>query len=58
MVIPLDATCAIASGDYVHTHNVKTNLSDINDYSYQPNFPAIDINEADREDTDLSPRQW
>ena len=43
------ATCAIASGDYVHTHNVKTNLSDINDYSYQPNFPAIDINEADRE---------
>ncbi len=43
------ATCAIASGDYVHTHNVKTNLSDINDYSYQPNFPAININEADRE---------
>ena len=43
------ATCDIASGDYVHTHNVKTNLSDINDYSYQPNFPAIDINEADRE---------
>ncbi len=28
---------------------MKTNLSDINDYSYQPNFPAIDINEADRE---------
>lgn len=43
------ATCDIASGDYVHTHNVKTNLSDINDYSYQPNFPAININEADRE---------
>ncbi|MFU2131883.1 UxaA family hydrolase [Gallibacterium anatis] len=43
------ATCDITSGDYVHTHNVKTNLSDINDYSYQPNFPAININEADRE---------
>lgn len=43
------ANCAIACGDYVHTHNVKTNLSDINDYSYQPNFPAININEADRE---------
>src|SRR5699024_12257223 len=42
-------TTLFRSGDYVHTHNVKTNLNDINDYSYQPNFPAIDINEADRE---------
>ncbi len=30
------ATQAIAAGDWVHSHNLKTNLSGILDYTYQP----------------------
>ncbi|MCL1862417.1 MAG: altronate dehydratase family protein [Defluviitaleaceae bacterium] len=30
------ALCEIKSGDHVHTHNIKTNLSGIIDYSYVP----------------------
>lgn len=30
------ATCGISSGEWVHTHNVKTLLNTIEDYEYQP----------------------
>ena len=30
------ATCSIAKGAWVHTHNVKTNLDDLLEYSYNP----------------------
>lgn len=30
------ATCAISKGAWVHTHNVKTNLNDLLEYSYTP----------------------
>lgn len=33
----------IARGDYVHTHNVKTNLSDVIEYHYQPNFNPVEV---------------
>ena len=39
----------IQAGDHVHTHNVKTNLNDINDYQYQPEIPHVDISFPDRE---------
>lgn len=32
------ATCLIKAGEHVHSHNLKTNLSDINDYKYQPDL--------------------
>lgn len=32
------ATCDIIKGDHVHTHNMKTNLSDKIEYSYEPEF--------------------
>ncbi|WP_294610799.1 UxaA family hydrolase [uncultured Gilliamella sp.] len=31
------ATCFIKAGEHIHTHNLKTNLNDIDDYKYQPN---------------------
>ncbi|MCX2961184.1 UxaA family hydrolase [Rodentibacter caecimuris] len=31
----------IAVGEHVHSHNLKTNLSDINDYKYQPELTAL-----------------
>lgn len=35
------ATCDIKKGEHVHTHNVKTNLSDQIDYVYEPEFEEI-----------------
>ncbi|MBP2630141.1 MAG: altronate dehydratase [Firmicutes bacterium] len=32
------ATCDIAKGEWVHTHNVKSRLGDLLDYQYKPNF--------------------
>lgn len=32
------ATCLIKTGEHIHSHNLKTNLNDINDYKYQPNL--------------------
>ena len=43
------ATQAIAVGDHIHTHNVKTNLSDINDYKYEPKPIALPPQMPDRE---------
>ena len=33
----------IEVGQYVHTHNVKTNLSDLVEYSYQPNLKPVEV---------------
>lgn len=33
----------IRPGDYVHTHNVKTNLSDVVAYEYQPNLKPLEV---------------
>lgn len=35
------ATCDIKKGEHVHTHNVKTNLSDRIDYVYDPEITEI-----------------
>ncbi|MBP3656457.1 MAG: altronate dehydratase [Clostridia bacterium] len=42
------ATADIAAGDWVHTHNVKTNLSGLLEYTYNPHPCAV---EKDREAT-------
>ncbi|MBP3426667.1 MAG: altronate dehydratase [Clostridia bacterium] len=42
------ATADIAAGDWVHTHNVKTNLSGLLEYTYNPHPCAV---ERDREAT-------
>lgn len=42
------ATQPIASGEHVHVHNTKTNLSDINDYQYAPVSTALAAQGADR----------
>ena len=33
------ATCGIAQGEWVHTRNIKTNLSGVIEYSYTPEIP-------------------
>ncbi|TCP96539.1 D-altronate dehydratase [Cricetibacter osteomyelitidis] len=43
------ATQDIAAGEHIHTHNTRTNLKDINDYEYLPEFTALSINTVDRE---------
>ncbi len=43
------ARSAIAVGDHVHQHNLKTNLSDLDNYSYQPDFATVSTALADRE---------
>ncbi|KAE9529825.1 UxaA family hydrolase [Testudinibacter aquarius] len=43
------ATQPIELGEHVHVHNTKTNLSDINDYQYQPVATALDRQIADKE---------
>ncbi|TNG97091.1 altronate dehydratase [Pasteurellaceae bacterium USgator11] len=43
------ATQPIELGEHVHVHNTKTNLSDINDYQYQPVATAFDRQIADKE---------
>ncbi len=35
------ATAAIAPGGWVHTHNMKTNLSGEESYTYEPNIPPV-----------------
>ena len=35
------ATCDIAVGEHVHVHNVKTNLGDVLEYRYEPEFEDI-----------------
>ena len=35
------ATCDIAKGEHVHSHNMKTKLGDILSYEYNPNFEEL-----------------
>lgn len=36
-------------GEHIHTHNVKTNLSDINEYEYEPDFVPLAEQKDDRD---------
>lgn len=42
------ALVPIAAGDHVHAQNLRTNLSDLDDYQYQPDFVAPTTQPADR----------
>ena len=43
------ATQPIAVGEIVHSHNARTNLNDVDDYHYQPDFATLPPQAADRE---------
>ncbi|OCG47181.1 altronate hydrolase [Gilliamella sp. Choc5-1] len=43
------ATQAIKIGEHVHTHNVKTNLGELNEYQYQPSIKEISTQISDKE---------
>ena len=36
------ATCDIAKGDHVHVHNVATNLGELLEYTYEPEFRPVE----------------
>lgn len=40
------ATDDIKAGDSVHIHNLKTNLNELLDYEYDPNFKPLDLAET------------
>lgn len=42
------ATQDIMRGEHVHTHNVKTNLDDIIEYKYEPQYPEVLGYKSDR----------
>jgi len=39
----------IAPGEHIHSQNAKTNLSDLDEYQYQPDFQTLPAQMADRE---------
>lgn len=39
----------IAAGEHIHAHNTRTNLSDLDEYSYQPDFQEPEAQPADRD---------
>lgn len=41
------ATEDIEAGDWVHTHNMKTGLSGEESYTYQPDFPGVNVSEGE-----------
>ena len=43
------ALADIAPGEHIHSHNTRTNLSDLDEYSYQPDPPALDRQGHDRD---------
>ncbi len=43
------ATQAIGAGERVHSHNARTNLSDLDQYDYQPEPPALTPQPGDRD---------
>ena len=43
------ATTDIAAGEHIHSHNVRTNLSDLDEYSYQPDLIGENAPAADRD---------
>ncbi|PWC17874.1 UxaA family hydrolase [Brenneria corticis] len=42
------ALTAIAPGEHIHTQNAKTNLNDVDDYQYQPEFTDLTPQMGDR----------
>lgn len=40
-----NATAAIKKGDWIHTHNLKTGLGDLLDYSYEPELVEENVTE-------------
>ncbi|AFJ45589.1 UxaA family hydrolase [Shimwellia blattae] len=48
--LPIGHTLAdVQPGEHLHSHNMRTNLSDLDEYSYQPDFHAADNHESDRD---------
>ncbi|QGU89073.1 UxaA family hydrolase [Erwinia sorbitola] len=43
------ATQPIAAGEIIHSNNARTNLSDLDEYQYQPAFASLPEQAADRE---------
>ncbi|ELY5875766.1 altronate dehydratase [Cronobacter sakazakii] len=43
------ALADIAPGEHIHSHNIRTNLSDLDEYSYQPEAPFTGEQMGDRE---------
>ncbi|HEJ9096217.1 TPA: UxaA family hydrolase [Serratia odorifera] len=43
------ALTAIAPGEHIHSQNAKTNLSEVDSYQYQPEFPTLPPQAADRQ---------
>ena len=43
------ATRAIASGEVIHAQNARTNLSDLDEYDYQPDFTPLPPQAGDRD---------
>lgn len=43
------ALAAIAAGEHIHSHNARTNLSDLDEYRYQPDFQPLAQQAADRD---------
>ena len=43
------ATQDIALGEIIHSHNARTNLSDVDEYQYQPDFATLPAQAADRD---------
>ena len=43
------ALADIAAGEHIHSHNARTNLSDLDEYRYQPDFQTPASTGADRE---------
>ncbi len=43
------ALADIAAGEFIHSHNTRTNLSDLDEYSYQPELQAEGSQAADRD---------
>lgn len=39
----------VAAGEHIHAHNTRTNLSDLDTYSYHPDFQAEVAQPADRD---------
>ncbi|MDN0086319.1 altronate dehydratase family protein [Yersinia nurmii] len=43
------ALSPIQAGEHIHSQNAKTNLSDLDEYQYQPEFSDLPVQMADRE---------
>lgn len=43
------ATRSVIAGEVIHSHNARTNLNDVDDYRYQPDFARLPAQAADRE---------